>query len=147
MSIPLADTPNFLLTNMPGGSSFIYGVFPCSEPRYIFDSKPRTITVDAEVYLGRDAHEKVNVLNAVVHYYVPSGETPPRGADYYLIGGRVASVADDTPVGEGYSTKDYDVEIEAIFVSNFVLDGLLTMTLIVCHSYMSCRVRLQQCVL
>jgi hypothetical protein len=105
---------------MPG-SSFLYGPLACSNARYIFPDKPKTVTLDAEVYLGRDDNDSMSVMLAVLHYFIPLGAIVPDEDSLYLVGGKIASITSNTPIGDGYDTATYDIEIEAVFVSCFCL--------------------------
>ena len=105
---------------MPG-SSFLYGFLACSNACYIFPDNPKTITLDAEVYLGHDNNDSVSVMLAVLHYFIPLGAIVPDEDLLYFVGGKIASIASSTPIADGYDTATYDIKIEVVFVSLFRL--------------------------
>lgn len=100
-----------------GGSSFICGIFGCTNARYVFTNKPRVITFDAEIPLGLDDNNVMRVIVAVLHHYVEPDKPSPAGDLKYMVGGKFVSITSTTPVGDGYNVDDYDLEIDATFVS------------------------------
>jgi len=90
---------------------FIYGLLACHNAKYLFSDKPKTVTFDAEIFLGEDDESTMCVMMAVLHYFVPIDKPIPTEGHVYLVGGRLASVTDKTPIGEGYNSSAYDVEI------------------------------------
>ncbi|KAG1873307.1 hypothetical protein C8R48DRAFT_669905 [Suillus tomentosus] len=98
---------------MPG-SSILTGIIPLTNSCHIFAQKPKTVTYDGEVYLGLSEDGSPCSAQAVVHHFVAQANMDPLDNRLYFIVGKVASVRENTCVGEGNSTEDYDIEIDAM---------------------------------
>jgi hypothetical protein len=99
---------------MPG-SSIISGVFPLFDCRRLFPDKPKSVTYDSEIAIGRGSDGEEQVINAVLHHFVPGQEQPDEEL-LYLVSGKVASITNHSPVGEGRDSFDYDLEIDVLTV-------------------------------
>jgi hypothetical protein len=100
---------------MPG-SSIISGVFPLFDCCRLFPDKPKSVTYDSEIAIGRGSDGQEQVINAVLHYFVPQGQEQPDEELLYLVNGKVVSITNHSPVGEGHNSFDYDLEIDVITV-------------------------------
>ncbi|KAG1847172.1 hypothetical protein DFJ58DRAFT_730269 [Suillus subalutaceus] len=100
---------------MPG-SPILIGILPLTNSRHIFAQKPKTITYDGEVYLGLSEDGSPCSAQAVVHYFVAQANMDPLDNRLYFVVGKAASVHENTCVGEGNSTEDYDIEIDAMML-------------------------------
>jgi len=101
------------ITIMPG-SSIITAVCCLFNHQNIDESKKRTITYDAELYLGLDDNGNDQVIIALLHYYTEQPE--PQDNKFYFISGKASSICSNTIVGKDFNDKDYDLEIEAFIV-------------------------------
>jgi hypothetical protein len=99
---------------MPG-SSIISGVFPLFDCCRLFTNKPKSVTYDSEIAIGRGSDGEEQVINAVLHHFVPGQEQPDEEL-LYLVNGKVASITNHSPVGEGRDSFDYDLEIDVLTV-------------------------------
>jgi hypothetical protein len=89
---------------MPG-SSILSGILPLTNSHHIFTQKPKTVTYDAELYLGVSEDGSPCSAQAVVHHFVAQVNMDPLDNRLYFVVGKVASVRENTCVGEGNSTK------------------------------------------
>ena len=111
--------PPFSVVSM-SGSAMLYGLLHCQNSRYIHPSKPRTITFDCKLYLGRDDESNVCIMMGVLHFFVPVNLPAPIDNRPYLVCRWVASVNDKMNIGEDAGDcAGYDIEIDTIFVSPF----------------------------
>ena len=116
--LPPSPLPTTILAlpKMPSvmpGFAFITGVFGCFNHRVLDPvHKQKTITFDAEIPMG-DNHEGVlQCAKGVLHYFVPSHETPPEDDRKFFVSGKVVSVFSGG--GDDKTSMDYDLQIEAL---------------------------------
>jgi hypothetical protein len=105
---------------MPG-SSTICGLMLCSLPRGAHGkNKPKTVTYDAEVFVGVDDEDGITTCKTVLHYFVPfdKGNLPDEGI--FFVAGKLAMVDKNTPVGDNFNWSDYVLQIEATVVRVFL---------------------------
>jgi hypothetical protein len=95
------------------GSAIIVGLIPCSNGRYPYNDKPRTIVMDAEVVIGFDEDDNVQTVPAVLAHFIKFGEEAPQDNLLYFISGRVASSHSSIHVDSAGSSLQYDLYIEA----------------------------------
>jgi hypothetical protein len=81
--------------------------------RWVPGEKPRTFTFDAEVVVAADCTGHVETTTAVLTHYVAPTDDPFVEGALYFVSGRVGSVDDSFPVGDGFAVDMYD----------FVIDG------------------------
>jgi hypothetical protein len=79
-----------------------------------FPTSPRVLLI-SEIAIGRGSDGEEQVINAVLHYFVPGQEQPDEEL-LYLVNGKVASITNHSPVGEGHDSFDYDLEIDVLMV-------------------------------
>lgn len=116
--------------NMPPGASYFYGLLACSNPRRILSNKPRTVTLDAEMVLGKDENNDMVVMSALLHHYVPTGQDDPEGGKLYLVNAKVASITDATEVGDEYDVSEYEVILESTAVCTVHFLSLFVVSLL-----------------
>jgi hypothetical protein len=100
---------------MPG-SSTIVGLIPCANGRNLHNTKPRTITMDAEIVIGHDVDGMVQTTTALLEYFIPFDRSHPEDGLLYFVAGKIASMDDSIKVGEGDDNiwvSEYDFIIEA----------------------------------
>src|ERR1700722_6681357 len=100
---------------MPGVSR-IFGFVPCSNARVISQEKPRSITMDAEIVLGFDDNQTLQVTTALINHFMSSDENNSSDGLYY-ISGKLACMGDDIATGEGFDNIQYDFAIDCDVVS------------------------------
>ncbi|KAF8234938.1 hypothetical protein L208DRAFT_1376651 [Tricholoma matsutake] len=66
-------------------------------------------------------HIITTVINTVLHYFVPQAQDRPNEDLLYFVTGKAVSITNHTPVGEGHSALDYDLEID-VLAMNAVTD-------------------------
>jgi hypothetical protein len=102
---------------MPGLST-ITGLIPCSNSRYVFSEKPRTVTVDTEIVIGVDENGDVNTAPALLQHFTPVGAPAPVNGALHFVFGKVASMESSVVVGDGFSQDEYDFVVDADVVCN-----------------------------
>jgi hypothetical protein len=100
---------------MPG-SSILTRILPLTNSCHIFAQKPKTVAYNGELYLGLSEDSSPCSAQAVVHHFIAQLNMDPLDNRLYFVVGKVASVRENTNVGEGNSTKAFDIEIDAIMV-------------------------------
>jgi hypothetical protein len=123
---------------MPG-SAIIFGLMACDSYRVLEESKPRSATYDAEVCIGMDSTQQPVSSTALLHYFLRADEKPETKRNVYMVVGRIAGITPNTRVGEGRQPSEYDMEIQALSVSNSNLFLMLLNNLIlIYYRWMSC---------
>ena len=118
------------------GFAFITGVFGCFNHRVLDPvHKPKTITFDAEIPMGDNPEGVLQCAKGVLHYFVPSHETPPEDDRKFFVSGKVVSVSSGG--GDDYSSMDYDLQIEALTVRPFLTSFPLAFIIVCsCSSFL-----------
>ena len=97
-------------------SSILNGVVACYNQHILDPSKLKTVTFNAEVTIGVNDTGEDQHIHALLRYFIPQGEEELMDNCIYLVCGKIASITNDAPVGDGYNVADYDMEIEALMV-------------------------------
>ena len=102
------------------GFANITGIFGCFN-QHILDPvrKPKTVTFDAEIPIGDDDCGRLNCVKGILHYFVPSHESPPSDNCKYFVSGKITSISQSE--GEDKMISDFDLQIEALTVRLLLL--------------------------
>ncbi|KAH9965613.1 hypothetical protein BGW80DRAFT_1254911 [Lactifluus volemus] len=105
----------------------ICGLMLCSLPRGAHGkNKPKTVTYDAEVFVGVDDEDGITTCKTVLHYFVPfdKGNLPDEGI--FFVAGKLAMVDKNTPVGDNFNWSDYVLQIEATVFEPIHFEDIMT---------------------
>jgi len=72
--------------------------------------------MDAEVFVSFDDRGDVASIPAVVFHYVPPESQDPTPGSFYFVHGKFSCMESSVGVGDGFSSENYELLIEADFV-------------------------------
>lgn len=98
---------------MASGSISVVALTPIFNIRVEDSSKPKSLTFDVILWLGRNAEYRVRAT-----YYLQSGEAMPEQSQLYIATARCAPLVAMT---EQATIDEYELEMDVFDVSNHVL--------------------------